>query len=269
MQQFAHSLPASPGPLRWPGQLGRATLRFVGSTGRRALFLRDAVAALLRPPLRVRLMVEQLYLIGNRSVWLIVLTSVFTGMVLTLQGYNVLVRFGSEELVGSLVALSLIRELGPVLAALMLTARAGSAIAATLGNMRLTEQIDAMRAMAVDPIQYLVTPRLVASVVAGPLLTTVFILSGIGAGYLFGVSVLGLEGSTFIANVRRSVEWSDVQSGLIKALVFAVSMAWVSTFRGFFARGGAEGVGLATMAAVVEIAVLILVGDYVMTALMF
>jgi phospholipid/cholesterol/gamma-HCH transport system permease protein len=256
-------------PFQLPGHLGRNTIALVGATGRRTLFLRDAVVALFRPPLRFRLMVEQLYQIGNRSSWLIVLTAVFTGMVLTLQGYNVLVRFGSEELVGSLVALSLIRELGPVLAALMLTARAGSAIAAMLGNMRLTEQIDAMRAMAVDPIQYLVTPRLIAAVIAGPLLTSVFILVGIGAGYVFGVSVLGLEGSTFIANVRRSVEWSDVQSGLIKSVVFAISMAWVATFRGFQVRGGAQGVGLATMAAVVEIAVLILVGDYVMTALLF
>lgn len=244
-------------------------LELLGAAGRRAIFLRDATLGAVRPPWRVRLTIEQLYLIGNRSTWLIILTSVFTGMVLTLQGYNVLVRFGSEELVGSLVALSLIRELGPVLAALMLTARAGSAIAATLGNMRITEQIDAMRAMAVDPMQYLVAPRLVASVVAGPLLSTVFILAGIGAGYVFGVSVLGLEGSTFIANVRRSVQWSDVQSGLIKALLFAVTMAWISTFRGFHTRGGAEGVGLATMAAVVEIAVLILVGDYIMTALLF
>jgi phospholipid/cholesterol/gamma-HCH transport system permease protein len=256
-------------PLSFTGQLGRDTLGAIGATGRRTLFLRDAVRGLFRPPLRVRLMVEQLYLIGNRSTWLIVLTSVFTGMVLALQGYNVLVRFGSEELVGSLVALSLIRELGPVLAGLMLTARAGSAIAATLGNMRLTEQIDAMRALAVDPVQYLVTPRLVASLIAGPLLTAVFILSGIGAAYVFGVSVLGLEGSTFIANVRRSVEWSDVQSGMLKSLVFALCMAWVASFRGFFASGGAQGVGLATMSAVVEIAVLILVGDYVMTALMF
>ncbi|MDH5674570.1 MAG: MlaE family lipid ABC transporter permease subunit [Myxococcales bacterium] len=256
-------------PRQFWGRLGRQVLDALGACGRRALFLRDACVALTRPPLRLRLMVEQLYQIGNRSLWLMALTSVFTGMVLTLQGYDVLVRFGSEELVGSLVALSLIRELGPVLAALMLTARAGSAMAATLGNMRMSEQIDAMRAMAVDPMQYLVAPRLVAALVAGPLLTTAFILAGIAAGYVFGVGVLGLEGSTFIANVRSSVDFSDVQSGMIKALVFATIMAWIATFRGFHARGGAEGVGLATMAAVVEVAVLILVGDYIMTALMF
>jgi phospholipid/cholesterol/gamma-HCH transport system permease protein len=242
---------------------------FVGAVGRRTLFLQKVLISITRPPVRFSLMVRQLHLIGNRSTSLILLTSVFTGMVLALQGYNVLVRFGSEELVGSLVALSLIRELGPVLAALMLTARAGSAIAATLGNMRLTEQIDAMRAMAVDPIQYLVAPRLVAALIAGPLLTTIFILAGIGAAYVFCAGVLSLEGSTFISNVRRSVEWSDVQSGLIKSVVFSGVLAWVSTYRGFYASGGAEGVGLATMSAVVEISVLVLVLDYVMTALMF
>lgn len=255
--------------LRWPAQVGRSTLHFVGDVGHRTLFLQRALVAAFERPFRLRLLVRQLHTIGNRSTWLILLTSAFTGMVLALQGYNVLVRFGSEELVGSLVALSLIRELGPVLAGLMITARAGSAMAATLGNMRLTEQIDAMLVMAVDPIQYLVTPRLLAALIAGPLLTCIFILGGIGAAYVFGVTVLGLEGSTFIGNVRSSVEWSDVQSGLIKSLVFAVMMAWICAYRGYHTRGGAEGVGLATMGAVVEVSVLILVCDYIMTALMF
>jgi phospholipid/cholesterol/gamma-HCH transport system permease protein len=255
--------------LRWPGQVGRSTLRFVAEVGHRTLFLRDALIAAFERPFRHRLLVQQIHTIGNRSTWLILLTSAFTGMVLALQGYNVLVRFGSEELVGSLVALSLIRELGPVLAGLMMTARAGSAMAATLGNMRLTEQIEAMHVMAVDPIQYLVTPRILASLIAGPLLTSAFILGGISTAYVFGVTVLGLEGSTFIGNVRSSVEWSDVQSGLIKSLVFAVMIAWICTYRGYHTRGGAEGVGLATMGAVVEVSVLILVWDYIMTALMF
>lgn len=255
--------------LRILERVGRRTLNFVGEVGRRTLFLLQALVALFERPFRLRLFVRQLYTIGNRSTWLILLTSAFTGMVLALQGYNVLVRFGSEELVGSLVALSLIRELGPVLAALMLTARAGSAMAATLGNMQLTEQIDAMRVMAVNPIQYLVTPRVVASLVAGPLLTSLFILSGTFTAYVFGVTVLGLEGSTFISNVRSSVEWSDVRSGMIKALVFSAMVAWICSYRGFHTRGGAEGVGLATMSSVVEVSVLILVSDYIMTALMF
>jgi phospholipid/cholesterol/gamma-HCH transport system permease protein len=200
---------------------------------------------------------------------MVLLSAVFTGLVLALQGYSVLVRFGSENLVGSLVALSLTRELAPVLTALMVTARAGSAIAATLGNMAVTEQIDALYSLAVDPVHYLVGPRLLAAAVSMPILTALFSLAGIGAAYLFGVLALGLDGLAFMSNVRSSVTWSDVSVGLCKSLVFGVLIAWIATFRGFHARGGARGVGRATSRTVVESAVLILSGDYVITALFF
>jgi phospholipid/cholesterol/gamma-HCH transport system permease protein len=206
--------------------------------------------------------------VGARSAGVVALSAVFTGLVLALQGYNVLVRFGSENLVGSLVALSLTRELAPVLTALMVTARAGSAMAATIGNMAVTEQIDALKSLAIDPIQYLAVPRLIASVIALPLLTASFSLAGIAAAYLFGVSVLGLDGLAFMSNVRSSVEWSDVSIGLWKAMIFGALIAWISTFQGFRTTGGARGVGRSTSRTVVECAVLILCGDYVVTALL-
>jgi phospholipid/cholesterol/gamma-HCH transport system permease protein len=190
-------------------------------------------------------------------------------LVLVLQGYTALARFGSESLVGSLVALSLTRELAPVLTALMVTARAGSAMTASIGNMAVTEQIDALDALAVDPLRYLVLPRLVATAAALPLLAALFSVSGIAAGYLLGVNVLGLDGLAFMANVRSSVEWRDVWVGLCKAIVFGVVIASIATFRGCQTRGGALGVGRATSRTVVEAAVLILCGDYVMTALLF
>ena len=232
------------------------------------LFLMRALRRTVLPPFRAMELVEQMRFIGNRSMSVVFLTSAFTGMVLTLQGYNALVRFGSEGLVGSLVALSLLRELAPVLAALMVTARAGSAIAATLGNMRVGEQIDALRSLAVDPVQYLVSPKLVASVLVLPMLTAMFSLVGVGAAYLFAVSVLRLDGGQFLSSVRDSVEWSDVAGGLSKSLVFGVLISWIATYFGFFTEGGAKGVGAATTGAVVSTSVVILVGDYMMTALL-
>jgi phospholipid/cholesterol/gamma-HCH transport system permease protein len=249
-----------------PGALGRRGFEAAGTLGRMTLFLAGAVRRIARRPLRGIELVEQMRFIGNRSMSVVFLTSAFTGMVLALQGYNALVRFGSENIVGSLVALSLTRELAPVLAALMVTARAGSAIAATLGNMRIGEQIDALRSLAVDPVQYLVSPRLVASVLALPMLTAMFSLVGIGSAYVFGVSVLRLDGGQFLSSVRASVEWSDVSGGLVKSILFGVFIAWIASYYGFFTEGGAKGVGASTTRAVVTTAVVILIGDYVMTA---
>jgi phospholipid/cholesterol/gamma-HCH transport system permease protein len=251
----------------FPGALGRRCLGAAGALGHMTLFLVRAVRRVAAPPFRAMELLEQTRFIGNRSMSVVFLTSAFTGMVLALQGYNALVRFGSESLVGSLVALSLTRELAPVLAALMVTARAGSAITATLGNMRVGEQIDALRSLAVDPVQYLVSPRLVASVVVLPMLTAMFSLVGIASAYVFSVAVLRLDGGQFLSSVRDSVEWSDVSGGLLKSLVFGLIIAWIASYFGFFTEGGAKGVGAATTRAVVSTAVVVLVGDYVMTAL--
>jgi phospholipid/cholesterol/gamma-HCH transport system permease protein len=255
-------------PLRALGRLGRALFRFVAETGRMGLFLGNALGQSLRRPFRPLEIVGQVEFIGARSVGVIVLSAIFTGLVLALQGYNVLVRFGSENLVGSLVALSLTRELAPVLTALMVTARAGSAMTATIGNMAVTEQLDALKSLAIDPSQYLTAPRLVASVIALPLLTAMFSVAGIAAAYLFGVTVLGLDGLAFMSNVRAALQWSDISIGLWKGLIFGAVIAWIATFRGFHTSGGARGVGLATSRTVVETAVLILCGDYFVTALL-
>lgn len=251
------------------GLLGRRTSQVAGRLGKMTIFLGRATRSFVAPPFRGFELLEHMRFIGNRSLSIVCLTSAFTGMVLALQGYSALVRFGSESMVGSLVALSLTRELAPVLAALMVTARAGSAITATLGNLRVGEQIDALRSMAVDPLQYLVSPRLVAAVAVIPLLTAMFSLVGIGAAYLLAVSILRLDGGQFLASVRDSVDWSDVSGGIQKSLVFAVFVAWICSYHGFFASGGAKGVGVATTQAVVATSVTILISDYVMTALLF
>jgi phospholipid/cholesterol/gamma-HCH transport system permease protein len=250
------------------GVAGRASFRFLGDAGRMSLFLGTTLRRLPQRPFRPRLALAQIEMIGAGSVSVVMLSATFTGLVLALQGYSVLARFGSENLVGSLVTLSLTRELAPVLAALMVTARAGSAMTATIGNMAVTEQTDALKSLAVDPVHHLAVPRLVGCVVSLPLLTAIFSLTGVAAAYLFGVSVLGLDGLAFMSNVRSSVEWSDVSIGLWKSLIFGVVIAWIATFRGFGTTGGALGVGRATSRTVVETAVLVLCGDYVVTALL-
>jgi phospholipid/cholesterol/gamma-HCH transport system permease protein len=251
------------------GSTGRSAFQFVADSGRLAIFVGKAMTRLLRRPFRFRAIVAQIDFVGARSVMVIALSATFTGLVLALQGYTVLVRFGSANLVGSLVALSLTRELAPVLTGLMVTARAGSAMAATIGNMAVTEQIDALDSLAVDPLSYLVVPRLVAAVVTVPLLAALFSLAGIAAAYLLAVGVLGVDGLAFMSNVRSSVQWKDVWVGLLKAAVFGGLLAAVATFRGYETHGGANGVGRSTSRTVVESAVLILCGDYVMTALLF
>jgi phospholipid/cholesterol/gamma-HCH transport system permease protein len=251
------------------GRVGRGFFQFLGHSGRLTMFLGSTLSRLFIRRLRGLELVAQLSFVGAGSVGVVTLSAVFTGLVLALQGYNVLVRFGSENLVGSLVALSLTRELAPVLTALMVTARAGSAMTATIGNMAVTEQVDALASLAIDPLSHLVLPRLLAAIVALPLLAALFSVTGIAAAHLFGVHVLGLDGLAFMSNVRSSVVWKDVSVGLCKAIVFGVVIAWIATFRGLATRGGARGVGRATSRTVVEAAVLILCGDYVMTALLF
>jgi len=256
-------------PARICGRVGRRSLRALGDAGRLIIFVGKSISRIPRGRPRVTQLILQIEFVGAHSVGVVALSAVFTGLVLALQGYNVLVRFGSENMVGSLVALSLTRELAPVLTALMVTARAGSAMAATIGNMAVTEQVDALKSLAVDPIKYLVVPRLLASVVVVPLLTALFSMAGIAAAYVFGTTALGLDGLAFMSNIRSSMEWKDVSVGLWKGVVFGALIAWIATFRGFQTRGGATGVGQSTSRTVVESAVLILSGDFVVTALFF
>jgi phospholipid/cholesterol/gamma-HCH transport system permease protein len=255
-------------PTNLLGGLGRRVIDGVGGLGRFALFSGRAAVAIGRGPFRLHVVLEQLHFFGNRSISIAVLTAAFTGMVLALQGHDTLQRFGSESQVGPLVALSLLRELAPVLAGIVIAARAGSATTATLGNMRMTEQIDALEVMAIDSRQYLVSTRLLAAMITVPIITALFSLAGIAAAFVLSVEMLGQEPGVFWGGVERSVEWSDIALGLEKSFVFAALIATISCYRGYHATGGATGVGRATTRAVVETTSLILVGDYVLTALL-
>jgi phospholipid/cholesterol/gamma-HCH transport system permease protein len=249
--------------------VGRVALAQVQGMGRMAIFLGSACFWACLPPLKLRRIVRQIHFIGVKSVPVILLTALFTGMVLGLQGYYTLRKFGSEALLGPAVALSLIREMGPVTAALMVTARAGSAIAAEIGIMRITEQIDALRAMAVNPMKYLVVPRVIAGLIAVPLLTAIFDVVGIYGGYLVGVKLLGVSSGTYFSEMRNAVELSDINGGFVKSLSFGIIVTWVCTYKGYYTGHGAEGVVKSTTEAVVLSSVLVLVWDYFMTSLLF
>lgn len=249
--------------------VGRTVLAQVRTMGRMAIFLGSTALWTVLPPLKFRRIVGQLHFIGVKSSSIILLTAAFSGMVLGLQGYYTLRKFGSEALLGPAVGLTLIRELGPVLAALMVAARAGSASAAEIGIMRITEQIDALEAMAVNPMKYLVVPKVVAGLIALPLLTAIFDVVGIFGGYLVGVEMLGVSAGTYFSEMRNMVEMSDIRGGFLKSLSFGLIVTWVCTYKGFYTGYGAEGVGKATTEAVVLSSVLVLVWNYFMTAVLF
>lgn len=249
--------------------VGRTVLKQVRMMGSMAIFLGSTSFWAVLPPLKFRRIVSQIYFIGVKSSSIILLTAAFSGMVLGLQGYYTLRKFGSEALLGPAVGLSLIRELGPVMAALMVAARAGSASAAEIGIMRITEQIDALEAMAVNPVKHLVVPKVVAGVISVPLLTAIFDVVGIFGGYLVGVKMLGVGAGTYFSEMRNMVEMSDIQGGFLKSLSFGLIVTWVCTYKGFYTGYGAEGVGKATTEAVVLSSVLVLVWNYFMTAVLF
>ena len=231
-----------------------------------AIFLGSSAFWAGVPPYKFRRILKQVHFVGVKSGLVIVLTASFTGMVLALQGYYTLRKFGSDAFLGPAVALSLIRELGPVLSAVMVTGRAGSAMAAEIGIMRITEQIDALSAMALNPLKYLVVPQLVAGFVAMPLLTAIFDVVGIFGGYLVGVELLGVSGGTYFSEMRQSVDMRDISGGFVKSVVFGVLVTWICSYKGYFTGYGAEGVSKATTEAVVLSSVLVLVTDYVLTA---
>ena len=248
---------------------GRMILERIEEVGRIFLFLVETARSAATRPLRWRLVARQMEFVGVRSITVVVLTGTFTGMVLALQSYNALRRFGAEGLVGTTVALSMTRELGPVLTSLMVTARAGSAMAAELGTMRVTEQIDALTVMAVDPLKYLVVPRILAGVSMVPVLCIISNFVGIVGGYFVAVKLLGINSGTYVENTIKYVDLSDIYNGLIKAACFGMILAVIGCYKGFFTFGGAQGVGRATTEAVVLASVLILINDYFLTAIMF
>jgi len=253
-----------PLPLRLLDAIGRWAIAVVEALGRFGTFLAGALVVILTPPFKFWAFIDRINYIGFRSLLIILLTGGFTGMVLGLQVYLTLVRFGSEAFLGPAVALSLIRELGPVLAALMVTGRAGSALTAEIGIMRITEQIDALTVMALNPVRYIVAPSLLAGLVTFPAMTAIFDTVGIFGGYLVGVELLGLSEGTYFGEMQTFVDMSDIMTGFWKSLSFGVIVTWVCTYKGFNVGHGAEGVAKATTDAVVLSSVLILVWDYFM-----
>jgi len=230
--------------------------------------LATAVLYILLPPYKPRLLIRQIRTIGADSFFLVGLIGLFTGMVLGLQGYNTLRRFSSEGALGTVVALVLVRELGPVLAAIMITARAGSAMAAEIGAMQATEQVDALTVMAINPVQYLVSPRILAGVVSFPLLTSIFDVIGIWGGWVIGVGLMGAPNGPFFNGIAHNMSRHDIATGIEKALVFGVVVMWVCCYKGYYAARMATGVSRATTEAVVLSSVMILAWDYFMTSIL-
>ena len=250
-------------------KLGGISLLGLRNTGRMGLFLAQAFLYAATPPLKFSRILQQIRFIGFQSTLVIFLTGAFTGMVLGLQGFYSLNRFGSTALLGPMVALSLIRELGPVLSALMVTGRAGSAMTAEMGIMQITEQIDALKLMGLNPFRYLVVPRLLACIISLPLLSAIFNVVGILGGYMIGVRLLGVGGGTYFGEMANYVEMEDILRGIYKSLSFGVLITWVCCFKGYYTGFGAEGVSKATTQAVVLSSVFILVWDYFMTSILF
>jgi phospholipid/cholesterol/gamma-HCH transport system permease protein len=251
-----------PAPVRLVEALGRIGLDVVEALGRFGGFLGEAVAYTFIPPFKFGRLLDRIHFIGFRSLTIVILTGGFTGMVLGLQVFLTLSRFGSEAFLGPAVALSLIRELGPVLCAVFVTGLAGSALTAEIGIMKITEQIDALTVMALHPTRYLVVPAVVAGLITFPLMTALFDVVGIFGGYLVGVELLGLSPGTYFGEMQSFVDWADLMTGFWKALSFGILVPWVCTYKGFYCGHGAEGVARATTQAVVLASVLILVWDY-------
>ncbi len=249
--------------------LFEAVYRFIYELGDMAILLWKTFYWMFRPPFRFRELFKQMEKFGVSSLSVVVITSTFTGMVLALETYTGLKKFNAESVIGSLVAVSMFRELGPVLTALVVTGRAGSAFAAELGTMRVTEQIDALYSMAVDPIHYLVVPRIITGFTMLPILTVISDLLGVAGGYFVSVVLLKINAHTYVRQMLNYTDLHDLFAGIVKAAVFGLLIALVCCYKGYTTRGGAEGVGKATTQAVVISSVLVLVADYFLTSFMF
>lgn len=248
--------------------IGQFTHKFIRELGGMICFLAVSLFWMFFPPYLIHRIIKQVNFIGVKTILVIVLTGSFTGMVLALQTFYVLVKFGAEATLGPVVALSLIRELGPVISALMVTGRAGSALTAEIGIMRISEQIDALDAMALNPYKYLVIPNLLAGIIALPLLNAMFVVVGVFGGYSVGVGLMGMSSGTYFGGIRDFVSAQDILEGLYKSLSFGMLITWISCYKGYFAGYGAEGVSKATTQAVVLSSVTILIWDYFMTSVL-
>ena len=251
-------------------KLGRVTLGFFQRLGRGHLFLLQIFTTIPGVLIRPRLILTQLYAVGVLTLLIILVSGLFVGLVLGLQGYNTLVDFGAEDSLGVMVALSLVRELGPVVAALLFAGRAGSALTAEIGLMKATEQLSGMEMMAVDPVQRVVTPRFLAAFISLPLLAAIFSAIGIYGGYLVGVGLLGVDDGAFWGQMQDKVDLQgDVYNGIIKSIVFGFVAGWIALFEGYDAVPTPAGVSRATTRTVVHTSLAVLGLDFVLTALMF
>lgn len=245
------------------------TISLLSELGGYVLTLVQAIRALFQPPFRLKMIFKQFEFIGVNSSFIIILTGMFTGAVLALQSGKAFRLFNAEGATGSLVALSLLRELSPVLTALMVAARCGSAMAAEIGTMQVTQQVDALKVMSVDPISYLISPRIVATTIMTPLLSVVFSVMGLFGAYLVAIGILGINDAIYVDKIQQYVEMEDLWNGLVKATVFGTIVSTVGCRTGYVTKGGAEGVGRSTTKAVVVSSVTVLIADYFLTALMF
>ena len=249
--------------------IGRVFLAFLATTGRLSLFTLSGVSHCVRPPLYYRIIGKQMIEIGFYSLPVVGLTSIFAGMVLALQSYTGFARFSAEGAIANVGVLSITRELGPVLAGLMVAGRIGAAMAAEIGTMRVTEQIDALTTLSTNPMKYLVAPRLIAGFFMMPLLVLVADVIGVFGGYLVAVHKLGFNPSNYLQSTWDFLEFSDVVSGLVKASAFGFIITLMGCYHGYNSKGGAQGVGMATTNAVVSASILILCSDYILTEIFF
>jgi phospholipid/cholesterol/gamma-HCH transport system permease protein len=250
-------------------RLGRAVLAFFAAAGRLTLFAGNAVAMIFRPPYYPRLIGKQMVEIGYYSLPVVGLTAIFTGMVLALQSYTGFARFSAESAIPQVVIVSITRELGPVLAGLMVAGRVGAAMAAEIGTMRVTEQIDALETLATTPYKYLVAPRIIAGTLMMPLLVFIADLIGVLGGYLVSVFKLDFNAASYLKNTMDALVFEDVFSGLVKAAVFGFLVTLMGCYHGFYSKGGAQGVGAATTNAVVSASILLLGFNYFITEMFF
>lgn len=254
--------------IRFVDAIGSYSLSICDQVGAFTLFFLSFLRTLISTRPKIRKLFEQMSRIGVDSFTITVLTGSFTGMVFALQSYIGFQRVGGEQFIGAVVALGMVRELGPVLTGLMVTGRACSAIAAELGTMRITEQIDALDTLRINTFQYLIVPRIVASTAMLPALAAFAMLFGIAGGYIVCVYVLQLSPEDYMSSIRTYVEWNDIRGGLIKSCAFGLILSWVGSYQGYHTTGGARGVGIATTQSVVRSSIMILISNYFLTKML-
>ena len=248
---------------------GKYTLKICESLGTIGFFLLKAISTAFQTRLKLKKVFYQMLHIGVNSISVVMLTGASSGAVLAYQSYQGLSRFNGEQFLAPIVFISMVREFGPVLSAIMVTARAGSSMTAEIGTMRITEQIDALLTLCINPFQYLIVPRIVATIIILPYLSLFCSLFGILAGYIVSVLLLGINSELYMKSIKESVELFDITSGLIKSATFGFLLSWIASYKGYTTSGGSKGVGISTTQSVVYACVSIFIADYVLTALMF